>query len=152
MHPDDRTDIGDLASSIADVHFGLARYADAVAAGWPKGDLARFILRDLPRRFHALPHDRQAAVLALAPPLAEPRWDALLAATVEHVARLHGHDVPAWIEEPARFLARPWVVPEVPFMRRNAILYAPAAFIRHGALADPRELDARGGERHAWTP
>ena len=124
MHPDDRTDIEDLASPIADVHFGLARYADAVAAGWPKGDLARFILRDLPRRFHALPHDRQAAVLALAPP----------------------------IEEPARFLARPWVVPEVPFMRRNAILYAPAAFIRHGALADPRELDARGGERHAWTP
>ena len=34
----------------------------------------------------------------------------------------------------------------------RANLYAPAAFIRHGALPDPRDLDARGGERHAWAP
>ena len=70
----------------------------------------------------------------------------------EHVARLHGHQLPAWIDEPERFLDRTWVLPDIPFMRRNAILYAPAAFIRHGALPDPRDLNARGGERHAWVP
>ncbi|MCY3597468.1 MAG: hypothetical protein OXG71_08550 [Rhodospirillales bacterium] len=71
---------------------------------------------------------------------------------VEHVARLYGHQLPAWIDEPERFLDRTWVLPDIPFMRRNAILYAPAAFIRHGAPPDPRDLDPRGGERHAWVP
>lgn len=137
---------------MTDTRFRFGIYADAVRAGWPQADLERAILHDLPRRFHALPRARQAAVLAAAPPCTGTRWDALIAATVEHVARLHGHELPAWIDEPARFLDRPWVLPTVPFMRRNAILYAPAAFIRHGALPDPRELDARGGERHAWAP
>ena len=29
-------------------------------------------------------------------------------------------------------------------------IYALAAFIRHGALASVRDVDARGGERHVW--
>ena len=29
-------------------------------------------------------------------------------------------------------------------------MYSPGAFIRHGAIPDPRELDARGGERFDW--
>ena len=31
-------------------------------------------------------------------------------------------------------------------------MFAPAAFLRHGAVPDPRDLDARGGERYEWTP
>lgn len=137
---------------MTDFRLSLEHYADAVRRGWPACDLERAILHDLPRKFHALPPAAQATVLAVAPPLTHTRWDALLAATVEHIARLHGHDLPYWIDEPARFLDRPWVLPTVPYMRRNAILYAPGAFIRHGALPDPRDLDARGGEHHAWVP
>lgn len=139
------------AAAMTQFRLSLAHYADAIRSGWPACDLERAILHDLPRRFHGLPTAAQADVLAAAPPLTHTRWDALLAATVEHIARLHGHDLPAWIDEPERFLDRTWVLPDVPFMRRNAIVYAPAAFIRHGALPDPRDLDTRGGERHAWT-
>ena len=80
------------------------------------------------------------------------RWDALLAATAEHLAELHGQPLPSWLEEPARRLEQPWALPTTRRIRRNAILYAPAAFVRHGALPDPRDLDARGGEHDAWVP
>ena len=118
----------------------------------PQGTILRGIAHDLPRRFLGLPRARQAEVLADPPPLTRTRWDALLAAVAEHVAELHGHSVPAWADEPARFLRVPWIVSADPEIRANSLLYAPPAFIRHGALPDPRDFDARGGERHAWDP
>ena len=33
----------------------------------------------------------------------------------------------------------------------ESLKYAPAAFQRHGALPDPRDLDRRGGEPRDWT-
>ena len=136
----------------AGFRLALETDADAVRSGWPDADLERAILHDRPRRFRDLPAKAPADVLAAAPPLAHTRWDALIAALTGHVAPLHGHDLPAWIDEPERFLHRTRVLPDIPFMRRNAILYAPAAVIRHGALPDPRDLDARGGERQACFP
>ena len=130
----------------------LTEYTDAVNAGWPDHDIGRAIIHDLPRRFHALPPKAQKRVLAEAPPLTNTRWDALLAATAEHIARLHGHQLPDWVDESPRFLDPPWVLSEVRRIRTDSILYAPAAFIRHGALPDPKDLDARGGEQHEWLP
>ena len=130
----------------------LCEYTDAVEAGWPEHELLRAMLHDLPRRFHALPSAEQEAVLGRAPPLTRTRWDALLAATAEHIAGLHGHALPEWIDEPGRFLGETWVVTDVHCIRMDAIAFAPAAFIRHGALPDPKDLDYRGGERHAWLP
>lgn len=130
----------------------LSAYAAAIDEGWTECELLRAILHDLPRRFHALSPAGQAKVLADAPPLAESRWDALLAATVEHIAALHGHTPPAWVDEPTRFLAETWVVTDIHSMRMDAIAFAPAAFIRHGALPDPRDLDHRSGEHRAWVP
>ena len=130
----------------------LTEYTDAVNAGWPDHDIGRAIIHDLPRRFHALPPEAQKRVLAEAPPLTNTRWDALLAATAEHIARLHGHQLPDWVDESPRFLDPPWVLSEVRRIRTDSILYAPAAFIRHGALPDPKDLDARGGEQHEWLP
>ncbi len=80
-------------------------------------------------------------------PLTHTKWDALLAAMVEHLARLHGHEQPAWVDEPERFLDSPWVLSPVPVIRMEALMFAPAAFLRHGAIPDPRDLDDRGGER-----
>ena len=109
-------------------------------------------MHQLPRRFHKLPRSEQAAALREPPPLTGTRWDALLAAVVEHIARLHGHAVPEWVDEPRRFLERPWVISRNPVIAADSLLYAPGAFIRHGALPDPSDLDARGGETHEWIP
>lgn len=130
----------------------LSEYTDAIRAGWSKGELTRAILHDLPRRAAAAGTTERRKLLAERPPLTQTPWDALLAATVEHVAGLHGDDVPEWVEEPERFLEAPWIVPAGAAMRRDAIRFAPAAFIRHGALPDPKDLDARGGEHHEWLP
>lgn len=136
-----------------DIHLPTLRtYAAAIEDGWTEGELLRAILHDLPRRFHGLSPAAQAKVLADVPPVTGSRWDALLAATVEHVAALHGHEPPAWVDEPERFLAETWVVTDIPSIRMDAIAFAPAAFIRHGALPDPRDLDHRCGEHRAWRP
>ncbi len=134
------------------IRLSLSEYTKAVNAGWPDDDIGRAIIHDLPRRFHALSPRTQKRVLSEAPALTDTRWDALLAATAEHIARLHGHPVPDWVDEAARFLDPPWVLSGVRRIRIDSILYAPAAFIRHGALPDPKDLDARGGEKHEWLP
>ena len=130
----------------------LEEYTAAVREQWSEGDLKRAMLHDLPRRFHALSGAEQADVLRVAPSLTHSPWDALLAAVTEHVAALHGHALPRWLDEPERFLSEPWVLPTISSTRLNAIRFAPAAFIRHGALPDPRDLDSRGGEIHEWVP
>ena len=44
----------------------------------------------------------------------------------------------------------PWLVTGRPATRADAAMYGPGAFIRHGAVPDPLELDGRGGERFDW--
>ena len=130
----------------------LQEYANAIAQGWPEDDLGRAIIHDLPRRFHALTEEEQRQVMENAPALTGTRWDALLAATAEHICELHGHPVQSWMDEPARFLNETWVLAWTPSIWSNALAFAPPAFVRHGAVPDPRELDERGGERHEWVP
>lgn len=131
----------------------IADYVRAVESGWTKDELMRAILHELPRKLQRLTQAERERVLAERPPVTATRWDALLAATAEHVAGLHGLPPPAWTDEPARFVEPPWVLPEPEFddLRHDAIWYAPAAFVRHGVLPDPRDLDRRGGERHDWV-
>ena len=130
----------------------LQDYSDAVAEGWKQADLYRAIMHELPRLFHSLDQEAQRQAIEDAPGLTGSEWDALMAAVVEHVATLHGHEIPAWVQERERFLDVPWIVSHLPLIRYESLAFAPAAFIRHGTLPDPRDLDARGGERHAWAP
>ena len=132
--------------------FSLADFVVGIEEGWPEGDIQRWIVGGLPREFLALSAADQRKVLAERVPLTHTKWDALLAAMVEHLARLHGHEQPAWVDEPERFLDSPWVLSPVPVIRMEALMFAPAAFLRHGAIPDPRDLDDRGGERHDWAP
>ena len=110
----------------------LDDFSKAIVAGWSNGELKRAILHDLPRRFHGLQQSRQLEVLSRPPALTGTRWDALLAATVEHIAELHDQPIPGWVNEPERFLKITWVLPEGPVIQEEARAYAPAAFIRHG--------------------
>ena len=132
--------------------FRVAAYSDVIRETHDDPHRYRMIMHDLPRRFHQESQEGQLAALEEPPALTGTRWDALLAAVTEHIARLHDHAVPAWVDEPERFLSVPWVISSNPTVAADSILYCPAAFIRHGALPDPTELDARGGEIHAWVP
>ena len=132
--------------------FSLGSYTAGIRDGWPDADIYRWIVHDLPRQFHARSADEQRQALEERVALTRTRWDALLAAMVEHVATLHGHPVPEWVNEPERFQRRTWVVSRTRQIRLDSLMYAPAAFLRHGAVPDPRDLDRRGGERDDWAP
>ena len=71
-------------------------------------------------------------------PLTGTRWDALLAAMVEHVAGRHGLGRVESVHEPERFLDEAWVLSPIPIIRRQALRRAPAAFLRDGTILDPR--------------
>ncbi len=134
------------------VFFSLASYSRTIAADLDDMDRYGALMHQLPRQFHGLSAAEQAEALLDPPPLTGTRWDALLAAVVEHIARLHGHQVPQWVNEPARFLEVPWVISTNRVVAADSVLYAPGAFIRHSVFPDPADLDVRGGERHAWLP
>ena len=132
--------------------FHLAIYCRVIESESEDAHTYAMLIHDLPRRFHLRSREKQKAFLRERPPLTHTRWDALLAAVVEHIARLHDLPVPEWVDEPERFLDTPWVISQNPVTAADSVLYAPGAFIRHGALPDPLDLDARGGEKHAWVP
>ena len=132
--------------------FSLASYSRTIMADLDDMDRYCALMHQLPRQFHKLTVTDQAEALLPPPPLTGTRWDALLAAVVEHIARLHGHQVPDWVNEPDRFLAVPWVISSNPVIATDSVLYAPASFIRHSVFPDPLDLDVRGGEKHAWVP
>ena len=130
----------------------FADYAAGVAEGWSEDTLARMFIHDLPRAFHSLGPEQQRSVLDDAPPLTGTPWDALLAAMAEHLAELHGHPTREWMDEPERFLDHTWVLARNCAIRANALAFGPPAFVRHGTVIDPRDLDERGGEFREWVP
>ena len=141
-----------MTQSSTTPRLSLDEYASAIEQGWSDEDLGRAIIHDLPRRFHALTAEEQRQVIEDAPALTGTRWDALLAATAEHIGELHGHPVQPWMDEPERFLNETWVLAWTPGIWSDALAFAPPAFVRHGAVPDPRELDARAGEYREWVP
>ena len=114
---------------------------------WTEADIYRAIVCNLPRELHAVDKTTRRRVLKTAPALTGTRWDALLAATAEHIAHRHGERIEPWMDEPERFLDTPWLAnTTLHFMRWEALWYAPSAFIRHGTPIHPSDLDARGGD------
>lgn len=87
--------------------FRISIYSDVIREADDDSHRFGMIMRDLPRRFHQESWEGQLAALEDPPALTGTRWDALLAAVTEHIARLHGHAVPAWVDEPERFLRIP---------------------------------------------
>ena len=104
----------------------LADYAAGVPEGWSEDTLARMFIHDLPRAFHSL--------------------------GPEQLAELHGHPTREWMNEPERFLDHTWVLARNSAIRANALAFGPPAFVRHGTVIDPRDLDERGGEFREWVP
>ena len=87
------------------------------------------------------PDDVQASLLNDEPPgTGDERWDVLLAALAEHLAAQHGRAAPEWTE--MRVLQRPWFPAELEIQRADALVWAPAAFRKHGVYLSVRDLEA----------
>ena len=128
--------------------WSVVDYARGLERGVEDAFRYRMMIHDLPRYYHSASSDVRKWMLAEPPPLTERKWDALLAAVSEHLAIVHGEDVPEWVNEEERFLDIPWRVlgeGENPFLW---ITGSPGAFHRHGVLVNGKDLDERGG--HRW--
>lgn len=87
------------------------------------------------------PDDVQPSLLQDEPPATgDERWDALLAALAEHLAAQHDLAAPVWTE--IRVLQRPWFPAELETQRADALVWAPAAFRKHGVYLSARDLEA----------
>lgn len=115
-------------------------------------------LREFLDTFYGADPDRDAqfAMLAEEPALlGEARADAFIGGAGEHLARRWGLPVPRWVRHEARYLTRPWFVPDLPDMRGYMLAVAPVGFrvrliftgpdplqrarfpYRHGVIAPP---------------
>ena len=118
-------------------------YAKGVDEGWTDTELYRLIVRQLQRSFHSGTEADRRTMLANRPHLTNTKWDAALAAVIEHVALTHGYDAPAWVDEPERFLPEP--VKLTGFETDSDLAWQLGAFLRRGVSIDSRDLDGRTG-------
>lgn len=82
----------------------------------------------------------QPGLLTPVPDPVDERWDALLAALVEHLAARHDLAAPDWAA--SRVLPEPWFPTDLPSKRLEALVWAPAAFRKHGVYLSARDLEA----------
>lgn len=68
-------------------------------------------------------------------PTGNERWDTLLAALAEHLVAEHNAAPPQWAE--MRVLRRPSFPAELEIQRAEALVWAPAAFRKHGVTCRP---------------
>lgn len=83
---------------------------------------------------------RIALCLTAAPLTGDRRYDAFIAATVEHYLAVLELPVPSWTSEPARFARPIWFVAGIPGFEADAYVTAPSSFVRHGVLINRSEL------------
>ena len=119
-------------------------YAKGVDEGWTDIELYRLIVRQLQRSFHSGTEADRQTMLANRPHLTNTKWDAALAAVIEHAALTHGYDAPAWVDEPERFL--PELVKLTGSETDSDVAWQPGAFLRRGVSIDSRDLDGRTGD------
>ena len=121
----------------------LARYADELSPGED-----RWNLRLLAHEFglvwqHADASERRELIEQEPEPTGDVRWDAFLAAYAEHLA-FHAHlSAPAWTAQARRHLETLWfpLTADLPTLRVEALVHAPASFEAHGILVARRELE-----------
>ena len=119
--------------TVADLAGRLARTAD--------GKLRWKLVWEFLEEYRWEPADTQLDLLQDEPPqTGDERWDTLLAALAEHLAAGHGLAPPSWAE--FRVLRQPWFPAELQVQRADALVWAPAAFRKHGVYLSARDLEA----------
>ena len=85
-------------------------------------------------------HDRPALVADEPEPI-DHRWDAFMAAYVEHLCWHADLDSPGWVFAPHRYLDRVWFVADwSATLKIEAVVHTPAAFEARGVMLSDREL------------
>jgi len=119
--------------TLADLASRLARTAD--------GKIRWKLVWEFLEEYRWEPEDVQPSLLRDEPsPIGDERWDTLLAALAEHLAAQHDLAPPDWAE--LRVLRRPWFPAELEIQRADALVWAPAAFRKHGVYLSARDLEA----------
>lgn len=91
--------------------------------------------------YHWEPAARQPQLFTDEPALTgEHRWDVLLAALAEHLAAQLDLAPPSWTE--SRTLETPWFPSTLHSKRMEALVWAPAAFRKHGVFLSVQDLRA----------
>ena len=102
----------------------------------------RLLLHEFGLRWWDTPLEERLALVADEPAGIDTRWDAFLAAWVEHHCWHDRLQPPGWVFDPGRYLDGPPWFPggRFEFFRVEAVLHSPAAFEAHGVLLPLREL------------
>lgn len=87
------------------------------------------------------PASRVALCVMPPPPTGDRRFDALMAALVEHDLERDRLPVPLWAKDPGRD-AGGWWVEDLPELREAVRKATPPAFARHGVWLDSAELES----------
>ena len=75
----------------------IGAIARGVAEGWNDIEMYRMTVRQIQRVFHSRTAADRETMLDQRPATTGTVWDAVLAATVEHVALIHGYEPPEWL-------------------------------------------------------
>ena len=126
-----------------------SQYADTIDGARDDHERYRMLISDLPRRYHGASRDLQARSIEDSPRLTPTKWDALLAAMVEHLAICHNLPVPKWCGEPELSLRIYWQpIPAYGSGFPGIVSRdTPGAFLRHGVIVAGWELSEREGHR-----
>jgi transcriptional regulator with XRE-family HTH domain len=118
--------------------------ADAAEAvfGWLQRENADRAYRELIQLNDNLASEHGALRVALTvtppAPVGDRRFDAFIAALVEHHLAAERLPIPGWTSDPARRVDEPWVVDKSAGDDIEAM--SPESFRRHNVLIDPSEL------------
>ena len=88
----------------------------------------------------APPDQLQARTDDAPDPTGDLRFDAVIAAIVDHVLTAAELPLPTWVGEPERTVRPEWDVEPVRALRDAARVVTPDAIRRHGIWLDPAEL------------
>jgi len=78
--------------------------------------------------------DRRLMVASRPPRTGDPRYDAMLAALVEHLCSGAGMPAPRWVEDPERFVEPWWFVSGLASLHAGALAESPISFARRGVF------------------
>lgn len=114
----------------------------AVARRHNTGEPWSLLLREFLDVFYTVvpTGDASACIADVPEPLADPQEHALLGAIGEHLARRWGLPIPAWTDEPTRFLRRPYFTTPLEALKALLLAESPIAFRRRLIFTEAEPL------------
>jgi len=116
--------IDQVASSVTSALRGPGGTAEAI----------RIAFAFVPAFDRASPGDRVRMVRGRPAATGDERFDALLAAMVEHLCARWGVPVPGWVDDPDRYVEPWWFVSGLRNLHASALAESPISFARHGVF------------------